>query len=99
MEDFIEEEEGNKESSFDFKQYLLKLATYYKWIIVGLVASLACGYLYLRYEVSQYQIDGYILVGGAELEGGTSAILNNAGVIGPNDGGLSTVNNEIFILK
>jgi tyrosine-protein kinase Etk/Wzc len=98
MEDFLEEEERSQ-NSFNFKLYLFKLTTYYKWIICGIIIALLGGYLYMRYKVPSYEINGYILVGGGELEGGTNSILSNAGMINPADIALNTVDNEIFILK
>lgn len=98
MEDFLEEEKRS-ESSFNFKLYLFKLATYYKWIIGGVIIAFLGGYLYMRYVVPNYEIDGYILVGGGDLEGGSNGILSNAGMINPADIALNTIDNEIFILK
>jgi tyrosine-protein kinase Etk/Wzc len=98
MEDFVEEEERSQ-NSFNFKLYLFKLATYYKWIICGMIIALLGGYLYLRYKVPSYEINGYILVGGGDLEGGSNGVLSNAGMINPADIALNTIDNEIFILK
>jgi tyrosine-protein kinase Etk/Wzc len=97
MEDFLDEERNA--SSFDFKYYLLKLKVNYKWICLGLIVSFLAAFLYLRYDVSKYQVDGYILVGGGDIEGGSNAILTNAGLISPTENIQNTIDNEIFILK
>lgn len=96
FEDNTQQQEG---SSFDFKHFLSKLLSNYIWIILALIISLFAAFLYLRYSTSRYQISGYILVGGAELETGANDILANAGLINSADKKESAVSNEIFILK
>jgi tyrosine-protein kinase Etk/Wzc len=86
-------------SSFDFKHLFSKLLSNYLWILLALGLSIAGAYLYLRYSTTQYQISGYILVGGAELETGANDILANAGIINAETKHEAAIDNEIFILQ
>jgi len=100
MEDLLEDEQQQSEGlSFDLKHYLSKLAANFKWILLALSVSLLCAFLYLRYSTPQYQISGYLLVGGTVLESGANNILTNAGMVNAMDNTSAAVNNEIFILK
>jgi tyrosine-protein kinase Etk/Wzc len=101
MEDLFEDSTQQQQSggSFDFKHYLSKLLSNYIWIILALFIALFGAFLYLRYSTYRYQISGYILVGGAELETGANDILANAGLINSAEKKESAVSNEIFILN
>jgi tyrosine-protein kinase Etk/Wzc len=100
MEDFFGDDQGRLEgSSFNFKQYFSKLLARYRWILLAIICSLIAAFLYLRYSVAQYQISGYIIVGGAALETGANNVLVNAGIESGAENTASAVNNEIFILQ
>jgi tyrosine-protein kinase Etk/Wzc len=101
MEDLFEDnkQEHQESNPFDFKHFLSKLLSNYFWIILAMFISLFSAFLYLRYTTYNYQISGYILVGGAELETGANDILANAGLINTAEKKESAVSNEIFILK
>ncbi|MBG6236592.1 capsular exopolysaccharide synthesis family protein [Pedobacter sp. CAN_A7] len=100
MEDLFEDNTQQQGSnSFDFNHFLSKLKSNYIWIIMALLIALCSAFLYLRYSTYKYQISGYILVGGAELQTGANDILANAGLINSSDKKESAVSNEIFILK
>ncbi|WP_432712753.1 GumC family protein [Pedobacter sp.] len=101
MEDFFENGKATQSEmgSFDFKHYLSKLLANYVWIIISLLITLFCAYVYLRYATPKYQLTGYIIVGGQALEQGTTDILANAGLVSGSENTASIVSNEIFILR
>ena len=100
MEDFFEDENTQSEMrSFDLKHYLTKLLENYVWIITSLLILLFSAYLFIRYTTPNYQLTGYILVGGKAIEQGTNDILANVGLVSGSENTTSIVSNEIFILR
>jgi tyrosine-protein kinase Etk/Wzc len=100
MDDFFGDDQARSDSSsFNIKHYISKLLINYRWILLAIGLSMFGAFLYLRYSVAQFQISGYIIVGGAALETGTNTILANAGIESGTDNTISAVNNEIFILQ
>ena len=100
MEDFFEDENSQSEiRSFDFKHYLTKLLENYIWIIISLLLLLFSAFLFIRYTTPNYQLTGYILVGGKAIEQGSNDILANVGLVSGSENTASIVSNEIFILR
>src|SRR4051794_14924607 len=97
--ELLEEKENN--SGFDIKRYLLKLLSSYPWIIATVLLFLASAKLYLRYQVSLYQISTNLLINAVQLQADATNVLSGSGLL---SGGSSTnnnndINNEIFIFQ
>src|SRR3954447_6730770 len=94
--ELLEEKEN---SGFDIKRYLLKLLSNYPWIIVAVLLSLGSAKLYLRYQVSQYQVYTNILINAVELQEDGSDFLSGSGLLSGANSNNANVSNEIFIFQ
>jgi len=96
--EFLEEKENNSE--FDVKRYLLKLLGSYRWIIAAVLLFLASAKLYLRYQVSQYQVSTNILINAVQLQADATNVLSGSGLLGGSSANNNAnINNEIFIFQ
>src|SRR3954447_18171431 len=93
--ELLEEKEN---SGFDIKRYLLKLLSNYPWIIIAVLLSLGSAKLYLRYQVSQYQVYTNILINAVELQD-ASNFLSGSGLLSGENSNNANVSNEIFIFQ
>ena len=85
----------SSESQFDIKKILYKIVGLLPWLTVGLIISLICANLYLRYTPSQHWVSAKILI---KKEGESNLdfkVLKELGVV-PD---ASDVLNQIEILK
>ena len=85
----------SSESQFDIKKILYKIVGLLPWLTIGLIISLICANLYLRYTPSQHWVSAKILI---KKEGESNLdfkVLKELGVV-PD---ASDVLNQIEILK
>lgn len=85
-QEFIEEE-----SSFDFKEWFLKIAHYWYIILIGVIVALSLAYLENRKWKPAYQVNGQVFMGN------TSSATQYAFMKGFASDGTSSINNQLVL--
>jgi tyrosine-protein kinase Etk/Wzc len=89
---------GGLEQDFQLKAILDKYLMHWKWFLLGISTALVIAFLYLRYNVPQYQAATTILVKD-EKKGGMLSELSAFADLGAGVGIKNNIDNEIEILK
>ena len=58
----------DEEPGFDFKTILMKLFIYWKWILLSIVVSLGCAYVYLQMQTPVYRVSGRIMIHDKQID-------------------------------
>lgn len=87
----------DEEPGFDFKTILMKLFIYWKWILLSIVVSLGCAYVYLQMQTPVYRVSGRIMIHDKQKGGyqdQMTSLQQDFGIMASNGG----LDNEIEIM-
>ncbi len=90
-ENNIPQELLEEESSFDFKEWALKIAHYWYIILIGILIALSLAYLENRKWKPMYKVNGQVFLGN------TNSVSQYAFMKGFNSDGASSVNNQLVL--
>ncbi|MBO7317006.1 MAG: polysaccharide biosynthesis tyrosine autokinase [Paludibacteraceae bacterium] len=85
-QEFLEEE-----SSFDFKEWALKIAHYWYVVLIGVLIALSLAYLENRKWKPMYKVNGQVFFGN------TSSVSQYAFMQGFNTNGSNSINNQLVL--
>lgn len=98
-QNYIVNKIGGNSGSLNIRAEVEKYLRYWKWFVLGVILSVACAYLYLRYSTPEFSATASILIKDNKKAGLSAELeaFKDLGIVG--GGSLNNTDNEIEILK